>query len=129
MYIYILKIYFQSQEVTYAELSLPRNKGYAPMRSCNNGATVTTPVPDSSGPAGAPVIYARIDHSTKRNYHSQPGPTMLHQAHTTVPLLITNNTSGGVSPSSIMNTSCESSTSSGSASRYSDRNLVMNFFF
>ena len=29
---YFLSIYFQSQEVTYAELTMPRNKGYAPMR-------------------------------------------------------------------------------------------------
>ena len=66
-----------------------------------------------------PVIYARIDHSSKRNYNNQGvGPSMMSQAHTTVPLLITNNSGGGVSPSSVMNTSCESSTSSGSASRY-----------
>ena len=40
---YIIYFFFfsektQSQEVTYAELSLPRNKGYAPMRSCNINA-------------------------------------------------------------------------------------------
>merc|ERR1719461_556382 len=58
-----------------------------------------------------PVIYARIDHSAK-----QRNLSMANQAQTTVPLLIASST-GGVSPSSIMNTSCESSASSGSASR------------
>ena len=28
---------FQSQEVTYAELTMPRNKGYAPMRQVRSG--------------------------------------------------------------------------------------------
>ena len=154
---------FQSQEVTYAELSLPRNKGYAPMRTmptsnlggghCNN----ITPTPvlasmdpscsssmastgsDRGGSTGAgqpPVIYARVDHAAKRN---NTNLCMLNQAQTTVPLLISNisggsvtsaggqpvslSGGGGVSPSSIMNTSCESSTSSGSASR-----LVFLFF-
>jgi len=92
------------------------------MRSCNN--VVTTPMSEQQGcPPGllhhsqvqaAPVIYARIDHSAK-----QRNLSMANQAQTTVPLLIASSSSGGggVSPSSIMNTSCESSASSGSASR------------
>merc|ERR1719350_1535424 len=84
-----------SQEVTYAELSLPRNKGYAPMRSCNINApapnlAVTQPMMLNSVEP-PPVIYARIDHSSKRNYNQGVGPSMMSQAHTTVPLLITNN--------------------------------------
>ena len=108
------------------------------MRSCNN--VVTTPMasnpeqhhvyppPAQMGPP--PVIYARIDHSAK-----QRNLSMANQAHTTVPLLIPSST-GGVSPSSIMNTSCESSASSGSASRYvspllflTDNEKSLNFFF
>lgn len=92
-----------SQEVTYAELSLPRNKGYAPMRATCNATTPSEP----------PVIYARIDHVSKRHHNN---PSMLAQAQTTVPLLISSS-SGGVSPSSIMNTSCDSSGSGGSSSR------------
>ena len=90
----------------------------------------------STGAGQPPVIYARVDHAAKRN---NTNLCMLNQAQTTVPLLISNisggsdrtsaggqaslSGGGGVSPSSIMNTSCESSTSSGSASR-----LVFLFF-
>jgi hypothetical protein len=85
---------------------MPRNQGYAPMRSSSSATT-----PGSVSDMPPPVIYARIDPAGKRNYNNS---TMLNQAQTTVPLLIS---SGGVSPSSIMNTSCESSASGGSTSR------------
>lgn len=109
----------QSQEVTYAELSLPRNKGYAPMRSSPAGTIVNnTPTPVlasiEAASCNANVIYARVDHAAKNRGNNNL--SMLNQAQTTVPLLISS-VGGGVSPSSIMNTSCESSNSSGSASR------------
>lgn len=112
---YHLHNFLQSQEVTYAELSLPRNKGYAPMRTSPSDCNNATPVLASIEASANNVIYARIDHAAKRGNNNL---SMLNQAQTTVPLLISNSSGGGVSPSSIMNTSCESSASSGSASRY-----------
>merc|ERR1712156_32846 len=89
--------------------------------SCASSLASTAGSAGGSGPGSIvgqpPVIYARVDHAAKRNNNL----CMLNQAQTTVPLLISNSSvvssGGGVSPSSIMNTSCESSTSSGSASR------------
>ena len=98
---------------------------------------------DRGGSTGGqpPVIYARVDHAAKRN---NTNLCMLNQAQTTVPLLISNisggsgtsaggqpslSGGGGVSPSSIMNTSCESSTSSGSASRLVFLFFLLGFFF
>ena len=95
----------------------------------------------STGAGQPPVIYARVDHAAKRN---NTNLCMLNQAQTTVPLLISNisggsgtsaggqpslSGGGGVSPSSIMNTSCESSTSSGSASRLVFLFFRLGFFF
>ena len=88
---------FQSQEVTYAELTLPRNKGYSQMRPAQVGVTA----------GGEAVVYARIDHA-RRNHHGH---------HPQGPLLTSCSSSGGgISPSSLMNTSVDSSAGSSSSS-------------
>jgi hypothetical protein len=58
--LFILFCIPQSQEVTYAELTLPRNKGYSQMRPAQVGVTA----------GGEAVVYARIDHS-RRNHQNQ----------------------------------------------------------
>ena len=117
---------FQSQEVTYAELSLPRNKGYAPMRTmptgnglgghCNN----ITPTPvlasmASMDPSCASSLASTGSDRTGGSTGAGQPPViyarvdhaakrnntnlcMLNQAQTTVPLLISN-ISGGSSGS------------------------------
>lgn len=94
---------FQSQEVTYADLTFPRNKGYTPLRR-----TPTHAISPSAAAPGEPIVYARIDH----NCAPQSG------GKTLAPLIITGSTSacGGLSPSSLMNTSVDSSTSGTSGS-------------
>lgn len=55
-----------SQEVTYAELTLPRNKGYTPLlRTTPTPTSTSVPHQTVISPAGGcePVIYARIEHN------------------------------------------------------------------
>ena len=86
--------------MTYAELTLPRNKGYTQMRPAQVGIT----------PGGEAVVYARIDHN--RRGHQQP-----HLGHGHGPLLTSCSSSGGgISPNSLMNTSVDSSAGSSSSS-------------
>ena len=91
-------------EVTYAELTLPRNNGYTPLKklppATHPKPQILSPLNNDLQPGnGANVIYARIDHLANCP-NQKTGATM--------PLLV-NTSSGGVSPSSLLNTSCDSS--------------------
>lgn len=97
---------FQSQEVTYAELTLPRNNGYTPLR---RAPPPLYPKPTALSPSdGASVIYASINHTSA--CPNQRGGSALQ------PLLISTS-SGGISPSSLLNTSCDSSSTGRVATR------------
>lgn len=82
-------ITFQSQEVTYAELTMPRNKGYAPMRaksiespinSFKTGATVERPMPP-------PRYTAPPSRTAETMFHSSPAPD--RQSTVEMPLVST----------------------------------------
>ena len=120
-----MKFNLQSQEVTYAELTLPRKQGYTILRRVSPSSATSPPQPPpssssvvSAGPlstsstsssAGPSVIYARIE-------KPQQPLSLLVAPHGlgSAPL----GSGGGVSPSSFMNTSCDSSTSSATTTRF-----------
>ena len=116
--------------MTYAELTLPRKQGYTILRRVSPSSATTPPsssaaaVPgtvvgagplstsSSSSSAGPSVIYARIE-------KPQQPLSLLVAPHGmaglgSAPL----GSGGGVSPSSFMNTSCDSSTSSATTTRF-----------
>lgn len=60
----IIKLVIQSQEVTYAELTMPRNKGYTPMRA--DSRLTDSPINGTTSCCvSASVRYAKIDVSTQ----------------------------------------------------------------
>jgi len=109
-----------SQEVTYAELTLPRNKGnYAQLQQRGSGQQEPS------------VIYARIDKRPPHPPHhaaaAGPQPVALPLPHSHPHqhggnLLITasgnNGNGGGISPSSLMNTSIDSSSAASTSSKH-----------
>ena len=116
---------FQSQEVTYAELTLPRKQGYTILRrvspssattpTSSSTAAVVGPGPlstSSSSSAGPSVIYARIE-KPQQPLSLLVAPHGMTTGLGSAPL----ESGGGVSPSSFMNTSCDSSTSSATTTR------------
>ena len=117
---------FQSQEVTYAELTLPRKQGYTILRrvspssattpTSSSTAAVVGPGPlstSSSSSAGPSVIYARIE-KPQQPLSLLVAPHGMTTGLGSAPL----GSGGGVSPSSFMNTSCDSSTSSATTTRF-----------
>ena len=59
-------VYLQSQEVTYAELTMPRNKGYTPMRADSRNLTDSPINGTTSCCVSASVRYAKIDATVAR---------------------------------------------------------------
>ena len=62
----IFQTNFQSQEVTYAELTMPRNKGYTPMRADSRNLTDSPINGTTSCCVTASVRYAKIDPTAAR---------------------------------------------------------------
>jgi len=116
-----------SQEVTYAELTMPRggggglsskanSAGYASMRPSSTSTSGS-----SSGHNEPSVIYARINHNNRLQQMSVPAPNHSNLTNNQQQLLVQGGNGGGVSPNSLMNTSLDSSSTSTSTSGTTQR--------